>query len=942
MKKMGQTVRRKKKGRPSKADLAKRGSSGNDTSAPESELRRSHRQRSVRYTFDFDDYLDDEELFEDFDNEEDKRRREKKLELLLKLQTSKETTPTESTPSETRRVYHAHAASQSSSDFGGGGSNQPSKKRKLSRVVACRGGGDEEEDEEGEGYENDDVDVDDDDNDNENVGDEEVVEDAKPEPKGQEGSAPGTPTEVPSGLPLPDKKTLELILDKLQKKDIYGVYAEPVDPEELPDYHEVIEHPMDFATVRNKLGNGSYATLEQFESDVFLICSNAMQYNASDTIYHKQARTIQELAKKKFQKVRIGIERSEELKSEQKILLGSAVKKLIKKPINRTLQDPVGSDFSSGATLATTGDFQNASSAAQAGGSERASSVDRLVEGSSLIEKNIEKAEESLPGKRTISRIDRKPSLNDENRRATYNASTEPVVSSKPIFSTFEGENKQLISVGLHTDHSYARSLARFAATLGPVAWRIASKRIEQALPSGFKFGRGWVEEYEPLPTPVLMLENCTVKEPPFFTKIIQNVDARKKQKIPTKPVSSKANIVTESRSERLAKAESSYKEGVVNASTLEKKSASFGPAVIKPTATSSPSISLPAKEQAVRVTGLEGRSSFFCPPANKMSFSGSPNFQQQNSQPRNLTEPQKKVLKQDELNCPPSGSQNAVNFVAERQTLNNSEMPASRSMEMVSKNRSLLASGSFKPPNISGVSVGGPPNGIVNNLDDNKMSISSSEEAVTCIPHAQEQGLTDPVRLMRILAEKAQSQQKSSNQCPVKPPTPSLRKEDSGNAAAAAARAWMSIGAGGLKPAGENTTPHKNQISADSLYNPACDLHSQVSLVRGETPSYGMHFQPEKNSFPFHPFVSQPTKMVSDARFQNQPMGFPQLVTADLSRFQVQSPWQPLSLQMQPRQKQESRPPDLNISFQSSGSPGRPASSVLVDTQQPDLALQL
>lgn len=38
---------------------------------------------------------------------------------------------------------------------------------------------------------------------------------------------------------------------------------------QLPDYHEVIENPMDFATVRNKLGNGSYATLEQFEVNLF-------------------------------------------------------------------------------------------------------------------------------------------------------------------------------------------------------------------------------------------------------------------------------------------------------------------------------------------------------------------------------------------------------------------------------------------------------------------------------------------------------------------------------------------------------------------------------------------------------------------------------------------------------------------------------------------------
>ncbi|KAK3028552.1 hypothetical protein RJ639_039074 [Escallonia herrerae] len=74
----------------------------------------------------------------------------------------------------------------------------------------------------------------------------------------------------------------------MAKKDIYGVYAELVDPEELLDYHEVIKHTMDFATVRNKLASGRYSTLAQLESDVFLICSNAMQYNALDSVYYKQ------------------------------------------------------------------------------------------------------------------------------------------------------------------------------------------------------------------------------------------------------------------------------------------------------------------------------------------------------------------------------------------------------------------------------------------------------------------------------------------------------------------------------------------------------------------------------------------------------------------------------------------------------------------------------
>lgn len=34
---------------------------------------------------------------------------------------------------------------------------------------------------------------------------------------------------------------------------------------QLPDYHEIIEHPMDFGTVRKKVSGGTYANLEQFE-----------------------------------------------------------------------------------------------------------------------------------------------------------------------------------------------------------------------------------------------------------------------------------------------------------------------------------------------------------------------------------------------------------------------------------------------------------------------------------------------------------------------------------------------------------------------------------------------------------------------------------------------------------------------------------------------------
>jgi hypothetical protein len=70
--------------------------------------------------------------------------------------------------------------------------------------------------------------------------------------------------------PLPDKKLLFFILDRVQKKDTYGVYSDPADPEELPDYYEIIKNPMDFTTLRKKLESGAYTTLEQFEASLVI------------------------------------------------------------------------------------------------------------------------------------------------------------------------------------------------------------------------------------------------------------------------------------------------------------------------------------------------------------------------------------------------------------------------------------------------------------------------------------------------------------------------------------------------------------------------------------------------------------------------------------------------------------------------------------------------
>ncbi|KAJ1389553.1 Bromodomain-like superfamily [Sesbania bispinosa] len=816
-------------------------------------------------------------------------------------------------------------------------------------------------------------------------------------------SVSGTPSKVPSGIPLPDKRTLELILDKLQKKDTYGVYAEPVDPEELPDYHDVIEHPMDFATVRKKLANGSYSTLEQFEdytgfyvdhallftflnvrkyvihsllgfetrwfhsslvnsanaavtsiirglilftgadngmilqavvicvferylqgasvgNDVFLICSNAMQYNAAETIYHKQARSIQELARKKFEKLRIDFERTHsELKCEQKTRSNSLVKKLAKKPLGHASQEPVGSDFSSGATLATFGDVLPISHPLQGIICERPGNIDGLMESGNafLIDANQEKAEDFLTGRGLLSKLGRKSSVQDYERRATYNMSNLPVTRSDSIFTTFESEIKQLVTVGLQAEYSYARSLARFAATLGPTAWRIASQRIQQALPSGCKYGRGWVGEYEPLPTPVLMLDNHAQKQPGLVTKLQSTGELTKVDKNVKNVESTMEHPVNGPMFEGK---QSSVRPG--SGLTSEGKPSLFGSAGVRPNA-----------------------------PVNLL-------YQQPNVQTRNVGKSENKGLKQVELNSLPSSDQNSASLVAK--LTNNAPAAVSKPREMAPSNMNILSSTPFKQPDANGVVSGELPNGKVRNTSLNRRMTGPSSESTSSqtgraapfVAHGQDQNLSDPVQLMRMLAEKAQKQQtsSSSNHSPADTPpvTPSVqpgRREDSSNASAAAARAWMSVGAAGFKQGPDNASSPKNQISADSLYNPAREFHQHISRIRGEFPPGGMPFQQsEKNNFPFQALVPQPIHPVgvSHSQFPNRPMVFPQVAASDLSRFQMQPPWRGIRPHSQSRQKQETLPPDLNIGFQSPGSPTKQSSGVLVDSQQPDLALQL
>ncbi|MQM16399.1 hypothetical protein Taro_049352 [Colocasia esculenta] len=314
----------------------------------------------------------------------------------------------------------------------------------------------------------------------------------------------------PTTTPLPDEKLLLFVLDRLQKKDSYGVFSEPVDPDELPDYRDIIEHPMDFSTVRKRLSTGYYANLEMFEEDVFLICSNAMRYNAPDTIYFRQARSIQELAKKNFENLRQ--ESSDDEEPEPKVVRRGRPpsKNTTKKAVGRPPAEHASSDFSSGATLANAGEstlLSNSSHDLTRKGfsfdklgshdaSARASHGLRNNESYNWMADKTDRNEESGSVKGILMRFGKKVTVLDENRRNTYRQSQSSMCwQDASVLSAFDGERRELLPIGIHIEHAYARSLARFAANLGPVGWGIAAKQIEKLLPPGTKFGHGWVGE---------------------------------------------------------------------------------------------------------------------------------------------------------------------------------------------------------------------------------------------------------------------------------------------------------------------------------------------------------------------------------------------------------------------------------------------------------------
>ncbi|KAL6139053.1 hypothetical protein ACLB2K_064330 [Fragaria x ananassa] len=266
-----------------------------------------------------------------------------------------------------------------------------------------------------------------------------------------------------SALWLPEKRLLELVLDILQRRDTYEIFAEPVNPNEVPDYYELIEEPMDFGTMRAKLHEGNYKNLQEFEHDAFLVTENAMHFNPTATIYFRQARSIHELAKNVFHILKTYPEKLESDFLEARQGTGRRAQVEVGKsdscPKVATNMKPLGMKI--GGSSKATGHSLSGSSNTRRGPAKT---------GCSGIDKGERKL---LYG----TKDDGTSRSFEADRRATYQPWKSYLSEHESIGLSLFSDPKQLLHVN-HQDFSYRESLMSFVKDLGPTAKMIARKKI--------------------------------------------------------------------------------------------------------------------------------------------------------------------------------------------------------------------------------------------------------------------------------------------------------------------------------------------------------------------------------------------------------------------------------------------------------------------------------
>ncbi|UJR09679.1 hypothetical protein I4U23_013913 [Adineta vaga] len=139
--------------------------------------------------------------------------------------------------------------------------------------------------------------------------------------------------------PIPSKlyKQMQAILDfviKYRDDEDNRILSKPFmrlpTPKELPEYYELIRHPVDFNKIKKRLGEYRYRSLDDLEADVMLLCKNAQEFNVENSNIHEDSIILQSVftnARERLEKGEISISSNSEDESDDDEPLKKRVKK---------------------------------------------------------------------------------------------------------------------------------------------------------------------------------------------------------------------------------------------------------------------------------------------------------------------------------------------------------------------------------------------------------------------------------------------------------------------------------------------------------------------------------------------------------------------------------------------------------------------------------------
>jgi hypothetical protein len=102
----------------------------------------------------------------------------------------------------------------------------------------------------------------------------------------------GLPQPVLDGM-MAAYTALRGLRDEADGRSLTEFFAEKPSKKLYPDYYEVIKAPIDLKVIRQRIKNGSYATLASFQADFDLLFANAFTYNEEASLVCQDARQLQ-------------------------------------------------------------------------------------------------------------------------------------------------------------------------------------------------------------------------------------------------------------------------------------------------------------------------------------------------------------------------------------------------------------------------------------------------------------------------------------------------------------------------------------------------------------------------------------------------------------------------------------------------------------------------